>query len=980
MTLLNLKSYLIALTVLVCTALTSVGYGQGFSGFNGRNHPELDWLAAETQHFVVVYPDHLAGIEFEVGSIAEESYRVLEQNLGVSFDRKIRVYVSDEDEIANGFAMDVGNGHTNIWVHVNDIAETWTGREKWLRKVIAHELAHIFHYRTVRSRWRPFDRLAGNALPRFWTEGLAQYQTERWDTFRGERWLRTAVLDDRLSYNDGRSIWNGHLLYAVGNSQVRYFAEQYGDSTLSTMLTVRRPIFFGLAKVHDFEHAFKVATGDSYSEFRDDWRRHINIQYNTLASTMENVDSLGQELVHLPGQYVYDIRYDKGSDEFIASLLESIERPVNRLVATNRLNSHSRILEEGSIGPQVSVAGDRTAFSMRNRGSAGSIVNDVFVTRHNSVEPEKLTTDRRASFPDLSSDQSMVAFVATDAGTANIVVRNLESESERRLTTFQGDHQIGRLRWSPDDRSIAFSSFDTVGDRTIEIVDVENGEHLRLTDGRFDDRGPVWSPDGRRVAFTSLRDGVPNVFIANVRTGTIRRVTNVVTGTAVHDWIVTTKPDSTTVERLVVVSARSKSSDVVNLVDPSRTPHVTHREQSAELWRWTERRPPNVVPEQIPIDQDVIVDRLRYNSLSNLTHTFSLASPYYNSGTDWGLFGMTAWMEPLGKHLIFATGGLSIPSFSASSFLSLSYVNRQFRPTVQTSLYHLPTSVRPYGNTVIEERATGTTLSAFLPIDRFAKPYSSSTAFARFRFMSVEPVNPESIPVFENLLPPESGSQVDLRLGVVTRKLLPYRHNLVHPLDGHGVRLRGTIGVRNSDIDKPFVIGDIAAYKILRAPGMSRFMLYGRIQAQEGTALAQNYMGLSRYDELRISSPNLFEITFSDVERVRGYRSFVVGNRLAFATAEYRVPVAPSLQTRILGVLSFGKTTASLFADGAIVFTDQDFAGRDARLGAGIELKNALTIGNAITFMHALGAAWPQDDFSVGKYEIYYRIRTSLPF
>src|SRR5690606_14436827 len=112
--------------------------------------------------------------------------------------------------------------------------------------VLAHELAHIFHFRAVTTKPRWLSVLAGNPLPRFWTEGLAQYETETWDAQRGDRWLRLAVLDDQLSYNDGRSLWNGRLLYASGNAQVRYFAEQYGDTTLARLLAHRDTLLFGL--------------------------------------------------------------------------------------------------------------------------------------------------------------------------------------------------------------------------------------------------------------------------------------------------------------------------------------------------------------------------------------------------------------------------------------------------------------------------------------------------------------------------------------------------------------------------------------------------------------------------------------------------------------------------------------------------------------------------------------------------------------
>ena len=123
------------LLLLVITADLSA---QGFNSMNGRNHPYLNWQVAETEHFRIIYPDRISSIIPQASAVAEESYAALSANLEVKFSKKIRIYLSDEDEIVNGFANPIGKGYTAIWVNLNDYGETWTGSEKWLRKVIAH--------------------------------------------------------------------------------------------------------------------------------------------------------------------------------------------------------------------------------------------------------------------------------------------------------------------------------------------------------------------------------------------------------------------------------------------------------------------------------------------------------------------------------------------------------------------------------------------------------------------------------------------------------------------------------------------------------------------------------------------------------------------------------------------------------------------------------------------------------------------------
>src|SRR5690625_4017761 len=138
--------------IAVClTLLAADALAQGFNSVNGRNHPWIDWQVAETEHFRIVYPRHLEGLELQVAAHAEAAWQSLTDNLGKQAGGKMSLYISDVDEISNGFAAPVGDGYAMIWVNVQDYAESWTGREKWLRKVIAHELAHLYHFRAVRT-------------------------------------------------------------------------------------------------------------------------------------------------------------------------------------------------------------------------------------------------------------------------------------------------------------------------------------------------------------------------------------------------------------------------------------------------------------------------------------------------------------------------------------------------------------------------------------------------------------------------------------------------------------------------------------------------------------------------------------------------------------------------------------------------------------------------------------------------------------
>ena len=972
--------YIYLLPLLVCLLAGTIDVrAQGFNLFNGRNHPELDWQVAETEHFQIMYPAHLAGIEVEAAGIAEATYAALSENLDVHFKKRLKIFLSDEDEILNGFA--VRFGHTNIWVHVNDVSRVWTGDSKWLRTVLSHELAHLFHYEAIKGSLGFLDYFLGDPLPSFWAEGFAQYKTERWDAYRGDRWLRTAVLDDRLSYRDGLSNWNGRLMYAVGNSQLRYFAEQYGDTTLTKLLKHRKKSFFGLVKSHDFYTAFEEATDKSYRSFYDDWRRHVNVYYNTLAGQMENTDSLHVDPLRVPGQYVYDVQYAPDTSTIAVLSLESIQRPVVRLqLQKTKGKQKLTTLAEGAIQAPIAWSPDGTqlAFARRTRAKNGSLLNDLFLVSNSGKKTKRLTRGRRAISPSFSPDGQHIAFIGSEAGTANVFLLDLATQKETQLTFFTGDVQLSALDWNIAINRIAVSRFDANGRRNIFILNPNSQKIRPLPDLGRDARWPVWSPDGRRIAFTSLQDHVPNVFVYNLATDSTHRATYLVTGVTVHDWL---PPDSTFVEgSLVVTSSGSKRRDRVFRIDASRRAEAPPPQLPPEYASWTTYAPPNSIALAVPGSAGLIEKRFRYRSGKNLIHMLTFGLPYYNASDDWGVAGVTAWTEPLGKHTLGLTGSVSFPTFRENSFVLASYVNNQLRPSLGLNLYSLIPTATAYGNTYALDGLTGGDLTMDLPLDVAPQPYTSTRFNARLLYASVDLLNDEdyaSPPV--GLPPPNSGERAEIRIGISRKKQRPYRYNLIHPLDGVAARLQITAGTKALGGDARFLQTDLAAYAVLPAGFLDRLFVYGKVQLQSGNSFVQDRPGFARFDDIQFSAPQVGLIAFSEADRVRGFRRFAYGDRVVFGTVEYRTLLMPSLETKILGMIELGATAGAAFVDAGAVWEDGDALAR--RIGLGAEIKNQLVIGGVLEVMHAIGIAQPAPDFgSTEVYDLYYRIRAALPF
>ena len=1069
---------LVASVVLAAVLLaTPVRAQVGFSASNGRNHPELNWVVARTANFEIVYPDRLAGIEAQVAPVAEATLAAVAANLGgaggpVTFTDPIRIYLSDEDEIANGTAYNVGASvFTTLWVRVNDAADVFSGDAQWLRKVVAHEVTHLIHYRAVASDLGLLATFFGDPFPRFWTEGLAQYETERWDAQRGDRWLRTAVFEDRINPSDGASAQNGRLLYSLGNSQVRRLAELRGDSAVAKILAYREPVLFGLARVNDFQSAFRAVTGEPYADFNEAWRRHVNVYYNTVAGQMERLDSLGVAPLALPGQVIYDVAFSPDTLQVAVVALPSLARPVRRLYVTanpgRRLARGAttdsaavadslsdattepptetsartvdgpvprglRILAEGAIEGTIawSPDGREIAFVRLHRGANGSLVNDLYTVDIATGRTRRLTTDRRALSPSFSPDGRRIAFVSaanpdgSSSETANLVVLDLETGVETPLTRFTGVVQITSARWSPDGSQIAIALFDTR--RDLALVDAATGQVTRLgTDAANpdaalrDDRGPIWSPDGRRLTFTSLRDGAPNVFVMgtgdsgfgvreespatssdpgsptpNPQSPTPEaRLTYLFDGAEVRGWL---PPSAGHPEgRLVLLASESKRRDRLFVVDAARRPTVAVAPPVVPpaYGSWTTQRPPREVPTDIAPDASLITERYPYRSFRHLTHAITLPLVYADpANNDYGVFANSLFLEPLGKHALVVLAGISVTQPVDKSFLLLEYINRQFAPTLTLDLYRFPSPSSFYGNSVLVEDLTGGDVSATLPLDWLDRPFTDLLAGARLRYAYAKPLNLDQFTDLESvgdpLRQPEAGTRADLQLGLAYKFQRPYRYNVVAPLDGTGARLRVTGGAPLLGADTWFARPDALAYATIATPITgTRIFVTGRATAVFGQQLAQDYVGLSRTDDVDVQLPFVGAVTLDDAERVRGYRRFAVGTRALFGSVELRAPVVADLQTTVLGLVRFGAVAPALFADAGLVWSGSSLSGAVRRVGVGAELKNVVSIGG-IELLHAVGVATPASRLgrvfdgtvSGDDLDLYYRIQAALPF
>jgi len=189
----------------------------------------------------------------------------------------------------------------------------------------------------------------------------------------------------------------------------------------------------------------------------------------------------------------------------------SVKRTGNTLQVEMRLfNVRARSVAIGRVYDNVALRNPRAV--------SHTISDEIHQTQANlrGVARTKLT------FVSDRDNERVVDSVETRTGR-EVYVADYDGANQMRVTSNR------RLNitpsWSPDARSIAYSSYTRVQPQII-ISNVYQGTRETLSDEKTGDYLPVFSPDGTRIAFMSQRDGNSEIYVMNRNGSGTRRLTN----------------------------------------------------------------------------------------------------------------------------------------------------------------------------------------------------------------------------------------------------------------------------------------------------------------------------------------------------------------------------------------------------------------------------------------------------------------------
>lgn len=177
----------------------------------------------------------------------------------------------------------------------------------------------------------------------------------------------------------------------------------------------------------------------------------------------------------------------------------------------------SRLLIEGTemsrvnVSPSLSPDGKRIVFlSSRDLFSVDMYLADA---RTGEIERKLITTAVDPHFESLQfikssgcwdADGKRFIFGAVSKGQPILTVIDIEKGATIKEVEFPQLGEIFSPTWSPDGRFVAFSAL--MGGLTdIFIYDLGSGQLKKLTEDSYADLFPAWSPDGKSIAFVTDR-------------------------------------------------------------------------------------------------------------------------------------------------------------------------------------------------------------------------------------------------------------------------------------------------------------------------------------------------------------------------------------------------------------------------------------------------------------------------------------------
>ncbi|WP_373062596.1 hypothetical protein [Gemmatimonas sp.] len=474
-------------------------------------------------HFRVHFRPEQEVLARRAAFLAESAYAQLSRELAPPAG-PVDLLIADNVDASNGYAQVFPTNRVVIYAVPPIALRELRFHDEWLRLVITHEMAHIFHLDRARGAWAVGRALFGrNPLffpnlftPSWVKEGLAiHYESKLTGSGRVVSTefpmiARSAVRD---AFVPGPQRWSlstsqfpgGQTAYAWGSLLMQQAATQRAGSIGRYVdITAANVVPFLLSR--NSRQAFGASFDSLFVRMSDSIAR---------VTTGLPGDSAWR-IVSANGWYASSPRWvgndsiawsaNNGRDVtglYIAPVAERLapERPAvapRRLAWRNTLDVNALIPGDSS-GAMV--------FAQSERMDPYVTRSDLYRSRGADRDGEtRLTRGARLAQPDVRADGSIVA-VQLGADRTRLVRVSVTGESVVSITPDNAWERWAEPRWSPDGQRVAAVQLLSTGEQRIVVMNASGEMQIAVAGARGVFASPSFTPDGTRLVWVSDRSG-----------------------------------------------------------------------------------------------------------------------------------------------------------------------------------------------------------------------------------------------------------------------------------------------------------------------------------------------------------------------------------------------------------------------------------------------------------------------------------------
>ena len=502
------------LILLLGAAILPAAAEAQYFGRNKVQYKTFETEVLETEHFDIYYYPEMEAIVGEAGRMAERWYariaRLLDHEL--KGRQPLILYASHPDfEQTNAVFGQIGESTGGVTeVLKRRIVLPLAGTLNESDHVIGHELVHAFQFDITSLTGEGGIGFRGPTallLPLWFIEGMAEYLSIGPVDAHTAMWMRdAAACNCQLpTLRDLTTRMWDYFPYRWGQAFWAFVAGKWGDEAIGKVLKVA-------GRSGNPEQALEAVLQVSIPELEAEWHQAIYDAYADVAREAlgDRADLPFAEPPPPPG--IGDDDPEAPEAEDVKSLgdlhdLPPLPQHGEAIQLVSKRSSGGGL----NVGPSLSPDGSRVVFLSEK---------DLFAIEMFLADAETGKTIRRLTKAAVDSHFESLQFInSSGAWSADgryfaigVVIKGrpavtiIEPETGKKVqeVSFGELGEIYTPTFSPDGRSLAFAAI-VDGHTDLFILDLETEQLRRLTSDLYSDLQPAWSPDGGAIAFVTDR-------------------------------------------------------------------------------------------------------------------------------------------------------------------------------------------------------------------------------------------------------------------------------------------------------------------------------------------------------------------------------------------------------------------------------------------------------------------------------------------